>query len=55
MIKFNPDERYTIDDVLNHPYFWDDGKKLAFIQEVSDFVESTGRVDLEFEFNTFSL
>ena len=43
MIKFNPVERYTIEEVLNHPYFWDEGKKLSFMQDFSDFISSTGK------------
>ena len=42
MIKPNPEDRYTIEDVIKHPYFWEDSRKIGFIQEVSDFVESTG-------------
>ena len=43
MIKGNPKERYTISEVLKHPFFWDDFKKLNFLQEFSDYIESNGK------------
>jgi len=40
MIQKDPKKRYTIKDVLNHPFFWDEFRKLNFLQEFSDYIES---------------
>uniref|UniRef100_A0A7S1KMS3 non-specific serine/threonine protein kinase n=1 Tax=Percolomonas cosmopolitus TaxID=63605 RepID=A0A7S1KMS3_9EUKA len=36
MIEPNPKKRYSIEQVMKHPYFWDDEKKLRFLCDVSD-------------------
>ena len=43
MIQKDPKKRYTIKDVLNHPFFWDEFRKLNFLQEFSDYIESHGK------------
>ncbi|KAK0551392.1 bifunctional endoribonuclease/protein kinase ire1 [Tilletia horrida] len=54
MIAVEPRERPSAPDVLSHPYFWDAGKRLNFLQEASDRFEIMERdppapplVDLE--------
>ncbi|CCH41635.1 Serine/threonine-protein kinase [Wickerhamomyces ciferrii] len=39
MISRNPKLRLNTSQVLNHPYFWDDSKKLDFLLKVSDRFE----------------
>ncbi|CAD6900588.1 unnamed protein product [Tilletia controversa] len=39
MIAVEPRERPSASDVLSHPYFWDAGKRLNFLQEASDRFE----------------
>ncbi|KAK0559061.1 bifunctional endoribonuclease/protein kinase ire1 [Tilletia horrida] len=39
MIAVEPRERPSASDVLSHPYFWDAGKRLHFLQEASDRFE----------------
>ncbi|KAE8258419.1 hypothetical protein A4X13_0g1705 [Tilletia indica] len=39
MIAVEPRERPSASDVLSHPYFWDAGKRLSFLQEASDRFE----------------
>lgn len=54
MISQNPDERPTTREVLAHPFFWDEKKKLNFLQEASDVFECEDKaaqiiLDLESE------
>jgi serine/threonine-protein kinase/endoribonuclease IRE1 len=39
MISANPRERPDASDVLSHPYFWNSGRRLAFLQDASDRFE----------------
>lgn len=39
MLKTEPTERLSADAVLNHPFFWNAEKRLAFFSDVSDRVE----------------
>ncbi|KMS93545.1 hypothetical protein BVRB_030400, partial [Beta vulgaris subsp. vulgaris] len=39
MLSFDPQQRPLCTEVLRHPFFWSDEKKLEFLQEVSDRVE----------------
>lgn len=39
MLKHDPKERPTTDQILRHPYFWDVDKKLEFLCKVSDRYE----------------
>ncbi|ETI26978.1 hypothetical protein G647_10077 [Cladophialophora carrionii CBS 160.54] len=39
MLKHNPKERPTTDQILRHPYFWDVADKLEFLCDVSDCYE----------------
>lgn len=36
MIRHDPNLRPTATNVLSHPYFWDAGRRLAFLQDASD-------------------
>lgn len=36
MININPTQRPTIDEVLQHPYFWDDDRKDAVLRKLGD-------------------
>ncbi|KAM0674733.1 Serine/threonine-protein kinase/endoribonuclease IRE1 [Gurleya vavrai] len=38
-IKYNYKERLSIDDVVNHVYFWSNEKKFNFLANLSDFLE----------------
>lgn len=40
MLKHDPKERPTTDQILRHPYFWEMEDKLRFLCEVSDCYES---------------
>jgi len=40
MIEKDARKRYTIKEVNNHPFFWDEGRKLSVFQEFSDYIES---------------
>ncbi|XP_043084607.1 serine/threonine-protein kinase/endoribonuclease IRE1-like [Puntigrus tetrazona] len=39
MINKDPSERLTIDEVLRHPYFWDDDSKDAVLRKLGDMPE----------------
>ena len=39
IIKFDVDDRLTITQVLDHPYFWTTKKSLEFVRDVSDSME----------------
>eukprot|EP01103_Thecamoeba_quadrilineata_P011272 TRINITY_DN2657_c0_g1_i2.p1 TRINITY_DN2657_c0_g1~~TRINITY_DN2657_c0_g1_i2.p1 ORF type:complete len:305 (+),score=46.82 TRINITY_DN2657_c0_g1_i2:361-1275(+) len=39
MLKTDPSLRPTAEEVLNHPFFWDDHKKLSFLKDASDRLE----------------
>ncbi|CAI2324010.1 unnamed protein product [Caenorhabditis sp. 36 PRJEB53466] len=39
MLRNDPSERLTAEAVLNHPFFWNSEKRLAFFSDVSDRVE----------------
>mmetsp|Transcript_31805 Transcript_31805/g.77512 ORF Transcript_31805/g.77512 Transcript_31805/m.77512 type:complete len:941 (-) Transcript_31805:66-2888(-) len=41
MIAHSPGDRITANDAENHPLFWENDKKLAFLQDVSDRVVRT--------------
>ncbi len=41
MLCFVPNDRPLSDDILQHPFFWDDSKRLQFLQDFSD------RIDIE--------
>lgn len=43
MIDCDPTKRPRANQVLAHPYFWDAGKRLAFLQDVSDRLEVIDR------------
>lgn len=43
MIAADPSARPRALQVLSHPYFWDAGKRLAFLQDVSDRIEVIDR------------
>eukprot|EP01051_Picozoa_sp_SAG22_P016548 SAG22_NODE_2356_length_2670_cov_6.978996_3_plen_105_part_00 len=40
MINYDPSKRPTTGQVLSHPFFWPGGKKLAFVRQILDEVES---------------
>ena len=42
MICLEPKDRLTIEQVKNHPVFWAVEKKLNYLQEFSNFIESRG-------------
>lgn len=42
MVCFEPKQRYTIEQIKNHPVFWSVEKKLNYMQEFSNYIESTG-------------
>lgn len=39
-IKIKYEERITIKDAINHPYFWSAEKKFNFLANLSDFIEN---------------
>lgn len=39
MLKYDPKDRPTTDQILHHPYFWDVADKLEFLCDVSDCYE----------------
>ncbi|CAO1637746.1 unnamed protein product [Parajaminaea phylloscopi] len=43
MIQADPTRRPRAIAVLSHPYFWDSGKRLSFLQDVSDRLEVVER------------
>lgn len=43
MLEYLPENRPTAQAVLNHPYFWDASKRLAFLCDVSDHFEREPR------------
>lgn len=43
MIERKPERRPAASTVLYHPYFWDDAKRLAFLEAVSDRLERDDR------------
>lgn len=47
MIQSSPSSRPRALQVLSHPYFWDSGKRLAFLQDVSDRLEVIERGEKE--------
>lgn len=42
MINVDPEERPTAAEVVEHPFFWDDKKRMDFLQELSDLLEREG-------------
>jgi len=40
MIQSDPSKRPNTHDILNHPFFWNDLRKLNFLQDASDRLES---------------
>ena len=42
-LEFNPLFRPNTTTILLHPYFWDAGKRLSFLQDASDQFESMRR------------
>ncbi|XP_065108623.2 uncharacterized protein [Paramisgurnus dabryanus] len=47
MISKVPEERPTVDEALNHPYFWDDVRKDAVLRKLGDIREVQYYLDLE--------
>ncbi|KAI8048716.1 kinase-like domain-containing protein [Syncephalis plumigaleata] len=43
MIQYQPEHRPTIGQVLLHPFFWSNEKRLAFLQDASDRFEAEPR------------
>lgn len=43
MIQADPTQRPRAAQILSHPYFWDAGKRLGFLQDVSDRLEVVDR------------
>ncbi|OLY83089.1 Serine/threonine-protein kinase/endoribonuclease IRE1 [Smittium mucronatum] len=52
MIQRNPSHRPSTLNILVHPYFWSYSKRLLFIQNVSDKLESYARALKSFDKNT---
>jgi len=44
MINGEPEARPSLEKVITHPYFWNDGEKLTFICDLSDFLEANGKI-----------
>ncbi|EGR30358.1 hypothetical protein IMG5_134010 [Ichthyophthirius multifiliis] len=40
MIQQNDIQRYSVQESMDHPYFWNVVRKIAFIQEFSDYIET---------------
>lgn len=40
MLNINPKLRPKVNDLVYHPFFWDDNKKLSFLCDFSDYVEN---------------
>lgn len=45
MLSMTPDERPPCTEMLRHPLFWSNGKRLAFIVDVSDKLDVASKVD----------
>jgi len=43
MIRQDPIQRLSVHQVNNHIYFWDDLRKLIFLKEFSDYLETLGK------------
>ena len=40
MIEKDPKKRINIKEIIDHPFFWEEGQKLSLLQEFSDYIES---------------
>jgi serine/threonine-protein kinase/endoribonuclease IRE1 len=49
MIALDPAERPIIHQVINHPLFWSAERKLAYMQDLSDWLEVHEDMDGAYE------
>ncbi|CAG9810669.1 unnamed protein product [Chironomus riparius] len=47
MIQYDPKKRPTIKQVLNHPFFWTDQRKVAFLTVTSQYIQGCDMEDKE--------
>ena len=40
MIEKDAKKRLNIKEIIDHPFFWEEGQKLNLLQEFSDYIES---------------